>query len=73
MCGNTGYKGRIALYEILDITEHIKDLIQQGVDAQKLKDAAIQQGMVTLRRAALQKMIQGQTTLKEVIRVTPGD
>jgi type IV pilus assembly protein PilB len=73
VCANTGYKGRVALYEVLPITERIRDLILQGASTSEIKAAAVEGGMYTLRRSGLEKVRQGQTTIEEVIRVTFAD
>jgi type IV pilus assembly protein PilB len=73
VCSGTGYKGRVALYEVMAIGERIRDLILQGASTSEIKTAAIEGGMYTLRRSGLTKVQQGQTTLEEVIRVTFAD
>ena len=72
-CGDTGHKGRVALYEVMVLTPSLKDLILQGASTTEIKEEAIRGGMATLRRAGLNKIIEGVTTLKEVTRVTAGD
>jgi type IV pilus assembly protein PilB len=72
-CNDTGYKGRIALYEVLPVTEEIKELILEGASAAEIKSAAIRLGMRTLRMSGLQKLKEGITTVEEVLRVTFGD
>jgi type IV pilus assembly protein PilB len=69
-CGNKGYKGRVGLYEILEITDELRELILVGASALELKRKAIDQGMISLRRSGLIKAMNGQTTLEEVIRET---
>jgi len=73
VCASTGYKGRVALYEVLPITERIRDLILQGASTSEIKAAAVEGGMYTLRRSGLEKVRLGQTTIEEVIRVTFAD
>jgi len=73
VCNGTGYKGRIAIYEIMAIDDDLKQAIMQGKDSNEIKKAALKGGMNTLRKAALLKMKAGLTTLDEVIRVTAGD
>jgi type IV pilus assembly protein PilB len=73
ICSNTGYKGRIALYEVMTLTERIRDLILQGASTSEIKAAAIAEGMLTLRGSGLNKVQAGMTTIEEVIRVTVGD
>ena len=69
-CNNTGYKGRIGLYEVMDISEDIRELILVGASALELRRKAIDLGMVTLRQSGLQKVKEGVTTLEEVGRET---
>jgi len=73
VCSNTGYKGRVALYEVMAISERIRDLILQGASTGEIKAAAIEGGMYTLRRSGLEKVRLGQTTIEEVVRVTFAD
>ncbi len=72
-CNNKGYKGRIALYEVMTIKDELKDLILEGASAGELKKAAIKLGMKTLRMSGLTKIKEGITTIEEVLRVTFGD
>ena len=67
-CGDTGYRGRVALYEVLGMNDSIKDYILQGYSTAELKAEAIRLGMNTLRRAGILKMLEGVTTPEEVIR-----
>jgi len=69
-CGNKGYKGRVGLYEILEVTDEVRELILVGASALEIKRKAIEQGMISLRRSGLIKVANGQTTLEEVIRET---
>jgi type IV pilus assembly protein PilB len=69
-CGNRGYKGRAGLYEVLEITDELRELILVGASALELKRKAVEQGMITLRRSGLIKVAAGVTTLEEVIRET---
>ena len=73
MWGDTGYKGRIALYEVMDINDDIKEYVLQGYSAMELKREAMKLGMQTLRQTALNKLGAGQITVSEVLRVTRGD
>ncbi len=70
LCGNTGYKGRIGVYEVLMITDTIRDMVFAKATTNELRDAAVKDGMNTLRDDAMRKAIAGTTTLEEVIRVT---
>jgi type IV pilus assembly protein PilB len=73
LCDGTGYKGRVALYEVMEITESIANMILRGATSYELKEAAIKEGMLTLRRAGLEKIKAGVTTVEEVVRITVGD
>jgi type IV pilus assembly protein PilB len=72
-CSGSGYKGRVALYEVMPISERIRDLILQGASTGEIKTAAIEGGMFTLRRSGLEKVKMGLTTVEEVVRVTFAD
>jgi type IV pilus assembly protein PilB len=72
-CNSTGYKGRIALYEVMRFQEDLKEMVLQGASTAELKAAAIRRGMATLRAAGIKKMLEGQTTPEEVLRVTMAD
>ncbi len=72
-CGNTGFKGRVALYEVMPIGEELKELILAGAPATALKREAIRLGMDTLRMAGLNKLREGITTINEVVRSTMAD
>ncbi len=69
-CGNTGYKGRIALFEVMEITEDQRELILSGATVVELRRKAIEEGMITLRESGLQKIREGITTIDEVVRET---
>ncbi len=69
-CGGTGYSGRTGVYEVLTITEEIRRLAIRNADASEIKACAIEQGMRTLRDDGAHKVLQGLSTLEEVIRVT---
>jgi general secretion pathway protein E len=69
-CRGTGYLGRIGIFEILPITEPIRNLIDQKASAEVIRKAACKDGMVTLRENAVGKMLEGETTYQEVLRVT---
>lgn len=69
-CAGTGLKGRQGLYEVMFLTPQLRRLILQNVGAQEIKDAAIEQGMLTLRMDGLLKVMKGITTLEQVIRET---
>jgi type IV pilus assembly protein PilB len=69
-CNNTGYRGRSAIVELLELNDHLRDLIIAKVTATQLKQAAREAGVVFLRDSAVEKLIAGDTTLKEINRVT---
>lgn len=69
-CANTGYKGRIAIYEVLDFSPTLKEMVLKGATALELKKQAMQEGMKTLRMSALTKMTEGFTTLEEALTLT---
>jgi len=72
-CNNTGYKGRVALYEVMLVKDEIKELILEGASALEIKKAAVRLGMKTLRMSGMTKIAEGVTTIEEVLRVTFGD
>jgi type IV pilus assembly protein PilB len=72
-CNNTGYKGRVALYEVMKFTDDLKEAVLQGASTAELKQSAIKAGMKTLRAAGIGKMLEGVTTPAEVLRVTMSD
>jgi type IV pilus assembly protein PilB len=69
-CNGTGYKGRVGLYEVMEITEGIRDLIMVGATAVEIKRKALEEGMLTLRMSGLEKIKGGVTTVEEVLRET---
>jgi type IV pilus assembly protein PilB len=73
VCSNTGFKGRIAIYEVMTVSDTLKELILNGASAAELKMQAVKEGMKTLRRSALDKLIQGVTSPEEVSRVSLSD
>ncbi len=72
-CNNTGYKGRIAVYECMRFLEPVKELVLQGASAAELKAEAIRNGMRTLRMSGISKVCGGVTTAEEVGRITAND
>jgi len=70
-CGGTGYSGRIAIIEILRMSDKIRDLVLKRCDVGDIARAASEQGMVTMRDDGLAKALAGLTTIEEVLRVTP--
>src|SRR6476469_5762317 len=69
-CNNTGYKGRIGLYEVMEITDELRELILIGASALELRKKAIEVGMVTLRESGLCNIREGITTIEEVVKET---
>ena len=69
-CFNTGYRGRIAIFEIMLMGYKLKTLIQRTYDAFQIKQEALKLGLVTLRRDGIEKVLRGITTIEEVVRVT---
>jgi type IV pilus assembly protein PilB len=69
-CNGTGYKGRVGLYEVMEITEELRELILVGASGLELRRKAIEEGMLTLRHSGLEKIRLGMTTLEEVARET---
>jgi len=69
-CNNTGYKGRVGLYEVMDITDELRELVLVGASGLELRRKAIEEGMLTLRMSGLRKVKDGLTTVEEVARET---
>jgi type IV pilus assembly protein PilB len=69
-CNGTGYKGRVGLYEVMEISEGIRDLIMVGATSVELKRKALEEGMLTLRLSGIEKIKAGITTIEEVLRET---
>jgi type IV pilus assembly protein PilB len=72
-CNGSGYKGRVALYEVMRFTDTLKEMVLQGASTAELKLGAIKNGMMTLRMSGIKKISDGVTTPEEVMRVTMGD
>ncbi|HIF91925.1 MAG TPA: type IV-A pilus assembly ATPase PilB [Myxococcales bacterium] len=72
-CSDTGFKGRVAIYEVMVMTDQLKEFVLNGASGTEIKREAIRGGMVTLRRSALNMMLQGVTTISEVFRVSTSD
>jgi len=70
VCNRSGYKGRMGLYEVMEVNDELRELILVGASALELKKKALEQGMLTLRRSGLTKVAAGMTTLEEVLRET---
>jgi type IV pilus assembly protein PilB len=69
-CNGTGYKGRVGLYEVMEMTDDVRELVLVGASALELRRKAIEEGMLTLRRSGLRKIKDGMTTIEEVLRET---
>jgi type IV pilus assembly protein PilB len=69
-CNGTGYKGRVGLYEVMEISEGIRDLVMVGATAVEIKRKALEDGMLTLRMSGIEKIKAGITTVEEVLRET---
>jgi type II secretory ATPase GspE/PulE/Tfp pilus assembly ATPase PilB-like protein len=72
-CGETGYRGRIGVFEVMEIDDELRELIMSGANAKVLTQKAIANGMTTMFEDGLRKVAQGLTTIDEVMRVTGGD
>ncbi len=70
ICNKTGYKGRVGLYEVMEINDELRELILVGASAIELKKKAVDNGMISLRRSGLIKVALGMTTIEEVVRET---
>ena len=69
-CNKTGYKGRVGLYEVMEVTEDLRELVLVGASALELRRKAVDEGMITLRGSGLRKVKEGVTTIDEVVRET---
>jgi len=69
-CNQTGYKGRVGLFEVMEITDEVRELILVGASALELRRKAMDEGMVSLRESGLRKIAEGVTTIEEVVRET---
>jgi len=72
-CNNTGYKGRVALYEVMAIDDEMREQILMRAQSRELKKRALEKGMITLRRSGLIKIMSGITSLEEVLRESVKD
>jgi type IV pilus assembly protein PilB len=70
VCNNTGYKGRVGLYEVMEVTDTLREMILTGASSLELKNRASEEGMITLRGSGLRKLKGGMTTVEEVVRET---
>ncbi|HVB98539.1 MAG TPA: hypothetical protein VNJ12_04310 [Candidatus Dormibacteraeota bacterium] len=71
-CRRTGYRGRVGLFEMMEIDAELREMILVGTSALELKRKALEHGMTTLRQSGLRKVASGMTTLEEVVRETIG-
>jgi type IV pilus assembly protein PilB len=69
-CGGSGYKGRVGVFEVMEISEKLRELIVTAAPVTELRALAMQEGMLTLRQSGLQKVREGLTTIEEVVRET---
>jgi len=69
-CNDTGYRGRIGMYEVMEVTESIQEMIMMGSSTNEIRHKAIEDGMLSLRQSGLEKVKAGMTTLDEVTRET---
>ncbi|MEO6028769.1 MAG: type II secretion system protein GspE, partial [Candidatus Binatia bacterium] len=72
-CNGTGYKGRLALYEVMPMGDAIREAVLAGASTAEVKRTAINSGMCTLRRSGINKIAEGVTTVEEVLRITMPD
>ncbi len=68
-CGNSGYRGRFAIHEVMRMTEPMRELILSGASSDRVEQLAIEEGMVTLRQDGLRKALDGHTSLEEILRI----
>jgi len=73
LCNNTGYKGRVGLYEVMPMKEELKELVLSRASTSEIKKEAIRLGMKTLRQSGIAKIKEGVTTIEEVLRSTIDD
>ena len=69
-CDNTGYRGRIGVYEIMEVTPKLKSIISKGGDAEDIKNQALKEGMYTLRMSASELVLDGTTSYSEMMKVS---
>jgi type IV pilus assembly protein PilB len=72
VCNNTGYKGRMAVHEVMTLNAGLRELIAKGANADEIKEAAIQNGMNTLWTNTRRNVLDGKTTVEELLRVAYG-
>jgi len=69
-CNKKGFKGRVGLYEVLEMSETLRDMILTGASAMELREQSVKEGMITLRRSGCRKVLDGVTTIEEIVRET---
>jgi type IV pilus assembly protein PilB len=69
-CNNSGYRGRVAVYEVLDFSQTLKEMVLRGETALEIKKQAVKEGMKTLRMSALTKAAEGRTSFEEALSMT---
>jgi type IV pilus assembly protein PilB len=72
-CNNTGYRGRQGVYEVMPMSPRIRDLVLERAPASDIKETAIEEGMLTLRRDGLEKLKRGITSVEEILKETAAD
>ena len=70
ICNQTGYKGRVGLYEVLEVSDAVRELVLAGASSIEIKQKAVEEGLITLRRSGLVKIMKGMTSIDEVVRET---
>ncbi|WP_005036308.1 type IV-A pilus assembly ATPase PilB [Holophaga foetida] len=70
VCNKKGLKGRVGLYEVLEMSETLRDMVLTGASAMELREQAVKEGMITLRRSGCRKVIDGVTNIEEIVRET---
>jgi general secretion pathway protein E len=73
VCNRTGYRGRMGIYELLTVTDEVRQLVMARTDAGEIKRMAVSQGMTTLRHAGTRRVLDGRTSIEEVLRVTQSE
>ena len=68
-CGKTGYKGRMAIHEVMTVSEEIERMVAEKASSESIGRVAIEQGMITLREDGMQKVRAGSTSIEEILRV----
>ena len=72
-CGKTGYRGRRGIFEALLVTDELEELIAEKSSVVEIRDLALKQGMITLRKSGLRRVATGETSIDEVLTSTMGD